>query len=107
MNNGNGPAEDGWGGQTGDDHRPRESARSRSRSPVRVRDTGLCVHRYLNTVVFINRKYINRRGEVGANPGNNLHVSGLGHKIDNRDLEAAFGKFGRVLFYLWLFPLSR
>jgi len=23
-------------------------------------------------------------------------VSGLGHKIDNRDLEAAFGKFGRV-----------
>ncbi|KAJ7093452.1 hypothetical protein B0H15DRAFT_776652, partial [Mycena belliarum] len=30
------------------------------------------------------------------NPGNNLHVSGLGHKIDTRDLEAAFAKIGRV-----------
>ncbi|KAF8586085.1 RNA-binding domain-containing protein [Ramaria rubella] len=76
MNNGNGTtAEDGWGG---DDHRPRENARSRSRSPGRGRDSG------------------SSRPEVGANPGNNLHVSGLGHKIDNRDLEAAFGKFGRV-----------
>jgi len=35
-------------------------------------------------------------GGEGNNPGNNLHVSGLGHKIDNRDLEAAFGKYGRV-----------
>lgn len=31
-----------------------------------------------------------------ANPGNNLHVSGLSHKIDTRDLEAAFAKIGRV-----------
>ncbi|KAF9055752.1 hypothetical protein BJ165DRAFT_1336703, partial [Panaeolus papilionaceus] len=30
------------------------------------------------------------------NPGNNLHVSGLSHKIDTRDLEAAFVKIGRV-----------
>ncbi|KAJ7090176.1 hypothetical protein C8R44DRAFT_648347, partial [Mycena epipterygia] len=30
------------------------------------------------------------------NPGNNLHVSGLSHKIDTRDLEAAFAKIGRV-----------
>ncbi|KAJ7664858.1 hypothetical protein B0H17DRAFT_855438, partial [Mycena rosella] len=30
------------------------------------------------------------------NPGNNLHVSGLAHKIDTRDLEAAFAKIGRV-----------
>ncbi|KAJ7602690.1 hypothetical protein DFH06DRAFT_1023567, partial [Mycena polygramma] len=30
------------------------------------------------------------------NPGNNLHVSGLSHKIDTRDLEAAFAKTGRV-----------
>ncbi|KIJ53709.1 hypothetical protein M422DRAFT_155027 [Sphaerobolus stellatus SS14] len=36
------------------------------------------------------------RGEAGTNPGNNLHVSGLSHKVDNRDLEAAFSKYGRV-----------
>ena len=30
------------------------------------------------------------------NPGNNLHVSGLSHKVDTRDLEAAFAKIGRV-----------
>jgi RNA recognition motif-containing protein len=30
------------------------------------------------------------------NPGNNLHVSGLSHKIETRDLEAAFAKIGRV-----------
>ncbi|KAF8899436.1 hypothetical protein BD779DRAFT_1488858 [Infundibulicybe gibba] len=37
-----------------------------------------------------------REGERGHNPGNNLHVSGLSHKIDTRDLEAAFAKIGRV-----------
>lgn len=31
-----------------------------------------------------------------VNPGNNLHVSGLSHKVDFRDLEAAFSKIGRV-----------
>ncbi|EIM92837.1 RNA-binding domain-containing protein, partial [Stereum hirsutum FP-91666 SS1] len=30
------------------------------------------------------------------NPGNNLHVSGLATRVDTRDLEAAFGKIGRV-----------
>ncbi|KAJ7616469.1 hypothetical protein FB45DRAFT_728209, partial [Roridomyces roridus] len=30
------------------------------------------------------------------NPGNNLHVSGLSHKVDTRDLESAFAKIGRV-----------
>ena len=30
------------------------------------------------------------------NPGNNLHVSGLSHKVDTRDLEATFAKVGRV-----------
>ncbi|KAJ3841452.1 hypothetical protein EV361DRAFT_756576, partial [Lentinula raphanica] len=30
------------------------------------------------------------------NPGNNLHVSGLSHKVDSRDLESAFAKVGRV-----------
>jgi hypothetical protein len=36
------------------------------------------------------------RGEVGQNPGNNLHVSGLSTRVDTRDLEAAFAKIGRV-----------
>ncbi|KAF9237077.1 hypothetical protein BU15DRAFT_49265, partial [Melanogaster broomeanus] len=34
--------------------------------------------------------------EGGLNPGNNLHVSGLSHKVDTRDLEQAFVKIGRV-----------
>jgi len=37
-----------------------------------------------------------RDGERGQNPGNNLHVSSLSHKVDTRDLEAAFAKVGRV-----------
>ncbi|KAF5350774.1 hypothetical protein D9758_010390 [Tetrapyrgos nigripes] len=36
------------------------------------------------------------RGEIDQNPGNNLHVSGLSKKVDNRELEAAFAKVGRV-----------
>lgn len=36
------------------------------------------------------------RGEGGHNPGNNLHVSGLSHRVDTRDLEQAFAKIGRV-----------
>ncbi|KAG1726144.1 hypothetical protein EDB19DRAFT_1753233, partial [Suillus lakei] len=54
---------------------PRRS--SRSRSPVRD-DRG-------------------RGGDSGGhNPGNNLHVSNLSHRVDTRDLEAAFAKIGRV-----------
>lgn len=53
---------------------PRRS--SRSRSPGASRD--------------------NERNRENNNPGNNLHVSGLSHKIDTRDLEAAFVKIGRV-----------
>ncbi|KAJ7628328.1 RNA-binding domain-containing protein [Roridomyces roridus] len=48
----------------------RARGRSRSRSPV-------------------------REGR-GQNPGNNLHVSGLAHRLDSRDLEDAFSKVGRV-----------
>jgi transformer-2 protein len=36
------------------------------------------------------------RSDVGQNPGNNLHVSGLSSRVDTRDLEAAFAKIGRV-----------
>ncbi|KAI0962680.1 hypothetical protein AcV7_001472 [Taiwanofungus camphoratus] len=37
-----------------------------------------------------------RNGDGSQNPGNNLHVSGLSHKVDTRDLEQAFTKVGRV-----------
>ncbi|KAI0937471.1 hypothetical protein AcV5_005375 [Taiwanofungus camphoratus] len=37
-----------------------------------------------------------RNGVGSQNPGNNLHVSGLSHKVDTRDLEQAFTKVGRV-----------
>ena len=42
------------------------------------------------------------------NPGNNLHVSGLAHKVDTRDLEAAFSKIGRVreIFYCLILLLT-
>ncbi|KAJ3769097.1 hypothetical protein FB446DRAFT_649280, partial [Lentinula raphanica] len=30
------------------------------------------------------------------NPGNNLHVSGLTSKVDDRELEAVFAKVGRI-----------
>ncbi|KAG9101237.1 hypothetical protein FRC06_003245 [Ceratobasidium sp. 370] len=35
-------------------------------------------------------------GGGGNNPGNNLHVSGLSSRVDNRMLEETFGKFGKA-----------
>ena len=35
-------------------------------------------------------------GSSGHNPGNNLHVSGLSGRVEERDLEDAFAKYGRV-----------
>lgn len=37
-----------------------------------------------------------------VNPGNNLHVSGVSKLLDDRQLEDAFAKFGKVRFF---FPL--
>lgn len=37
-----------------------------------------------------------RNGGGTNNPGNNLHVSGLSHRVDTRDLEQIFAKIGRV-----------
>ncbi|TEB19190.1 hypothetical protein FA13DRAFT_1780777 [Coprinellus micaceus] len=75
---------------------PRRS--SRSRSPVRRddrddRDRGDRggTRRDLSKLLIFGR-----REGGGNNPGNNLHVSGLAHKVDTRDLEAAFAKVGRV-----------
>src|ERR1700722_2516685 len=51
-------------------------------------------------LIFLNFPPISfrsRGGEGGGvNPGNNLHVSSLSHRVDTRDLEAAFAKIGRV-----------
>jgi len=79
MNGGNSAEEPSWSGGGGGRSPGRERGgepprrSTRSRSPGRGRD-----------------------GEAGHNPGNNLHVSGLSHKVDSRDLEAAFIKIGRV-----------
>jgi len=59
------------------DRRGDPSRRSRSRSPGRNGDD-------------------RGRGDGSQNPGNNLHVSGLSLKVDNRELEAVFAKVGRV-----------
>lgn len=32
----------------------------------------------------------------GVNPGNNLHVSGISNRIDERELESIFSKYGKV-----------
>ncbi|KAG2022438.1 polyadenylate-binding protein [Coprinopsis cinerea AmutBmut pab1-1] len=58
---------------------PRRS--SRSRSPARGGE---------------DRERASRSENGGQNPGNNLHVSGLSHRVDSRDLETAFAKIGRV-----------
>ncbi|KAG8219256.1 hypothetical protein J3R82DRAFT_95 [Butyriboletus roseoflavus] len=42
------------------------------------------------------QKSLSGREGGGLNPGNNLHVSGLSHKVDTRDLEQTFAKIGRV-----------
>ncbi|GAA5876880.1 hypothetical protein JCM1840_002689 [Sporobolomyces johnsonii] len=77
-------------GNGGNDRSPsprRERARSRSRSPVRMdtdrRDGG-------------DRGRSDDRGPQGMNPGNNLHVSGLSTRVEERDLEEVFSKFGRI-----------
>lgn len=44
-------------------------------------------------MILISRS---RKPDGGHNPGNNLHVSSLSHKVTTTDLEAAFAKVGRV-----------
>ncbi|KAF9786902.1 RNA-binding domain-containing protein [Thelephora terrestris] len=74
----NGGAEDpAWNGD-GRGDAPRRS--SRSRSPAR------------------GDKERSGRGfsPGGQNPGNNLHVSGLSHRVDSKELENHFAAIGRV-----------
>ena len=50
-------------------------------------------------ITFLRHKSHSGREGGGLNPGNNLHVSGLSHKVDTRDLEQTFAKIGRVRLY--------
>jgi transformer-2 protein len=72
---GNGAASPrGGGGRT-----PPPPRRSRSRSPARGRGPAP-----------------GGSSDGSTNPGNNLHVSGLSSRVDNRALEELFAKYGRV-----------
>jgi len=77
VTNGGGAEDPAWNGD-GRGDAPRRS--SRSRSPVR------------------GDKERGGRGSSpgGQNPGNNLHVSGLSHRVDSRELENHFAAIGRV-----------
>jgi len=74
-----GGGDEGWGNSDGRDRdgnrrnqSPPPRRASRSRSPGR------------------------RNGAGEQNPGNNLHVSGLSGRVEQRDLEDLFQKYGRV-----------
>jgi len=77
VTNGGGAEDPAWNGD-GRGDAPRRS--SRSRSPVR------------------GDKERGGRGSSpgGQNPGNNLHVSGLSHRVDSRELGNHFAAIGRV-----------
>ncbi|KAJ3550907.1 hypothetical protein NMY22_g136 [Coprinellus aureogranulatus] len=85
--NGSAPQDDrNWNGggrsPMREDRNPEPPRRSsRSRSPVRRDDRE-----------DRDRGERGGRDSGGNNPGNNLHVSGLAHKVDTRDLEAAFAR---------------
>ncbi|KAF8902202.1 hypothetical protein CPB84DRAFT_1846384 [Gymnopilus junonius] len=93
--NGNGRSPGRNGGEP-----PRRSSRSRSPGPPAKREGEhtFCVWvlswlfmpsaSSLVEMIFSDRH--------STNPGNNLHISGLSHRVDSRDLEAAFAKIGRV-----------
>ena len=69
---------------------PRRSSRSRSPGRPTERYVVTCHRCCAGTDAY------RRDREGNTNPGNNLHVSGLSHKVDTRDLEQAFAKVGRV-----------
>ncbi|GAA5930954.1 RNA recognition motif domain-containing protein [Sporobolomyces koalae] len=65
-------------------------ARSRSRSPVRA-DPERSERREGG-----DRGRGEARGGAEGNPGNNIHVSGLSSRVEERDLDEVFAKFGRI-----------
>jgi transformer-2 protein len=76
-----------------------ESRRSRSRSPARGGDSGRG-RRVESCSILAScmslAHYEISRTDGGINPGNNLHVSGLSSRVDNRELETLFSKMGKV-----------
>lgn len=50
-------------------------------------------------MLLMNHLQTNSGNDSGTNPGNNLHVSGLAHRVDNRELDSLFSKYGKVSFY--------
>lgn len=116
--NGGGNAERGGGRSPGRERNGDAPRRSRSRSPVRRDNSRGSVHiHYLSTITHFIFFYLffffffcathSRGGDGGTNPGNNLYVSGISQRVDNRELEAAFQKVGRVCkFREWSFELS-
>jgi RNA recognition motif-containing protein len=57
-----------------------------------------------NPPVFSAHQVCSRGLSPGQqNPGNNLHVSGLSHRVESRDLENHFAAIGRVResFYVY------
>jgi len=94
--NGSGPGPEGWNGGAPGDERGRTSpgaggppgTNGHYRRGSRSRSPGAPPR---------NDERPGRGGnDVSQNPGNNLHVSGLSSRVDNRDLETAFGKYGKV-----------
>ena len=73
---------------------PRRSSRSRSPGASREGLVYISGFEFYPGCCLSKRSIFNNPNSV--NPGNNLHVSGLSHRIDTRDLEAAFSKIGRV-----------
>ncbi|KAH6911074.1 hypothetical protein BKA70DRAFT_1269387 [Coprinopsis sp. MPI-PUGE-AT-0042] len=82
--NGRSPPRERERERNGDREPPRRSSRSRSPGRGGEERREKCLNPLL--VVLMG----------GNNPGNNLHVSGLSHKVDSRDLETLFAKSGRV-----------
>ncbi|GAA5838982.1 hypothetical protein JCM11251_007845 [Rhodosporidiobolus azoricus] len=71
-------------------------ARSRSRSPVRMDTDRRDDRRDGDRRDGGDRGRSDNRGGDQGNPGNNLHVSGLSTRVEERDLEDAFSKHGRI-----------
>lgn len=97
----------GGGRSSGRDGGERRRRSSRSRSPGARGDRGDRGDRgggYASLLYSASQKLTvpfhsrggDRNDDGGTNPGNNLHVAGLSHKVDSTDLEAAFSKIGRV-----------
>ena len=80
--------------------RPRQPAFGAPSSPLIHRLQSVCLslpHSQSGDSGAASEQPRNEGGnDVEANPGNNLHVSGLAMRTTDQDLEEIFGKFGKV-----------